>query len=378
MTLRRMLERSAGPMASIAFHVLIVFALITFMAFKPKVEEQNIEAMVGEDVTLTLDKTPVTPVDVPRNDDVTQPTDAPSLDVEAPAVETPTASEGVETVDLSPLAPIGMAIELGRDQQTLSSLKKDYGERAAENGLYGSYFNRIDFTGETFTRIDATLNKQWELASPWPGKVRPECFSVLWTGRIVPKKSGQYTLYLQSDDGARLWINGKLVLDQYVERERAVDRVELEMLAGISYDIKYAFCDVFQHAISQLEWSAEASGIPRELIPTDCLWADGASTAEVIKWNETRDTSGKPSYANRSRMKNPAEIRGYPLSQLVNYNQLNEEELKRLQLPDLIPEYQRLAKNGKLPTIMASTDAEVTPEVEKPTTAGDDIKVEIL
>lgn len=38
-------------------------------------------------------------------------------------------------------------------------------------------------------------------------------FSVRWAGHVLPRYSETYTFYVAKDDGARLWVNGQLIID---------------------------------------------------------------------------------------------------------------------------------------------------------------------
>ncbi len=40
-------------------------------------------------------------------------------------------------------------------------------------------------------------------------------FSVRWTGTVTAPKTDEYTVWIRSDDGVRLWLNGKLVIDDW-------------------------------------------------------------------------------------------------------------------------------------------------------------------
>ena len=352
---RSYLSRTGGPLVSILLHIAVIYALFQVVAFRSKPPEPLIQEVTWEAPTdIVLDEwLPETPPEEARN--LTEPSPETPLSPEALqqlAEEAVEVTPG-ELVDLPAALPNMSPLKvwkLGADAGSQQALVAAYGDRAQRNGLLGSYFNRIDFTGPTVMRIDETLNKQWELESPWPEQVRADLFSVIWTGRIVPKRSGRYTLYLQSDDGARLWIRGQLVLDQYKERQRQEDTVEVDMLAGVSYDIKYAFCEVFAHAISRLEWSCAESSVERQLIPKDCLWADGASTRELLAWNEV---TGLGNYPNRARMRNPAQVDEVAYSQVVDYTRLSAESLARLQLPELIPDFRRYQQTGKAPKEVA-------------------------
>lgn len=348
---RRYLSRTGGPLASLLLHVAAIYALLHVVAFRAKPPELTLQDVTWEAPSeLVLDE--ILPPEAPP--ETTGLTDPAPVEPLAPEALQQLAEQAAEVtvddpVDLPTALPNFSPLKvwaLGADAGSQKVLQARYGERAQRNGLLGSYFNRIDFTGPTVMRIDETLNKQWELASPWPEQVGADLFSVIWTGRIVPRRSGHYTLYLQSDDGARLWINGRLVLNQYTEHARRVDTVELDLLSGVSYDLKYAFCEVYGHAISQLEWSSADAEIPRQLVPTDCLWSDGASTRELLAWNEV---TGLGNYPNRERQRNPALMDEVPYSHLVDHTRLSEEALTRLKLVDLIPDFRRFQQTGKAP-----------------------------
>lgn len=383
--LRMAWARAGGPLLSLLFHAAVVLALISFVApGSSMVTPAQVEVAVVDAAEIDLDELiQKTELDEPLMDDIRTP-DLASPEMSAAleaALEMPAEAAGAVDQPADSLLSLDLASplimkNLGADAGSRAALTASYGQRALQHGLFGSYFDNVDFTGTTATRIDETLNKLWEEASPWPGRVPRDCFSVIWTGRIVPKRSGTYTFYLQSDDGARLWINGEVVLDQFNEHSRQTDTVQVKMLAGLSYDIKYAFCDVFIHAISQLEWSSVDAGVKRQLVPTDCLWADGASTRELLRWNERAENGGP--YVNRTKMRNPAMLEGVAFSHIVGHSDLTEEGLARIGLKKLAPEFRRFKEDGTPPASLAlpSGRDERTSVVEA-SASEDDIKIEV-
>ena len=61
-------------------------------------------------------------------------------------------------------------------------------------GLLGEYFVGTERKGAPkLVRVDATVNFHWELAAPAPG-LPEDGFSVRWTGKLTPPKSGLYVL----------------------------------------------------------------------------------------------------------------------------------------------------------------------------------------
>jgi len=374
-------KRVVGPFLSVVLHIGAVVVLLHTLGFasKPKPEEMSIIYNNSED--LVLDD--VVPIEPPEFKSEMNPNPDP-ISTQDLADMTPPDDVEVSVIDdsvdmLNNLSPLQM-LGVGADLKSQGKLTSRYGDRALRNGLLGSYFNRIDFTGETFMRIDETLNHQWELESAWPDKVRDDLFSIIWTGRIVPPRTGEYTFYLMSDDGARLWIDGQLMLDQFVERSRQVDEVKVRLLVGKSYDIKYAFCDVFRHAVSRLEWSCEEAGIPRQLIPTEHLWADGASTRQMMVWNEEAKAGAGAKYPHRTEMRNPAMVEGRPFSHIVGYQSLDNEGLARLQLEGISGDVSAFQKNGRIPTaaLLPALPAHLEQERSEPVRADETVTISIM
>ena len=66
------------------------------------------------------------------------------------------------------------------------------------------------------TRVDPQINFNWSNGNtPGTGGLGAVNYSVRWTGQIQPTYSENYTFYLNSDDGSRLYINGQLIIDDY-------------------------------------------------------------------------------------------------------------------------------------------------------------------
>ena len=66
-------------------------------------------------------------------------------------------------------------------------------------GLRGTYYDDVDLASEAFTRIDPTVDFDWDHESPDPS-VDKDTFSVRWRGSVIPRFSETYTFHLVSDD----------------------------------------------------------------------------------------------------------------------------------------------------------------------------------
>lgn len=81
-------------------------------------------------------------------------------------------------------------------------------------GWKGEYFNNRDLSGSpVLVRDDQAVSFDWGTGSPvsW---IASDNFSVRWT-RQLTFSPGYYRLYVQSDDGARVWLNNGLVIDKW-------------------------------------------------------------------------------------------------------------------------------------------------------------------
>lgn len=121
-------------------------------------------------------------------------------------------------------------------------------------GLLGEYFPNRDFSGAPkMTRVDPMVNFHWELGAPAPG-FPVENFSARWTGKLTPSKSGLYLLAIRSDDGARLFVDGKLAIDNWGEHPPTLKTVQLDLVAGKSYDLRLDYYEYIIGASVELLW----------------------------------------------------------------------------------------------------------------------------
>ena len=84
-------------------------------------------------------------------------------------------------------------------------------------GLRGQYFADNAYTGGTYNRVDATVNFPSDWGTSMPSGIGSDTYRVIWHGYVLPQYSGTWTFYESSDDGGRLWVNGSLIIDQFVD-----------------------------------------------------------------------------------------------------------------------------------------------------------------
>ena len=125
-----------------------------------------------------------------------------------------------------------------------------------QKGLKGNYFSNSDLKGNpAFEKQDEQLNFKWTLYSPDPEKLQPDNYSVRWTGKLEAPNSGKYQLGLRGNDGFRLYVNGKLLIDNWEKLTYSTKTVDVDFLKGQKSDIVVEFHENRGEANIELIWN---------------------------------------------------------------------------------------------------------------------------
>jgi beta-glucosidase len=125
---------------------------------------------------------------------------------------------------------------------------------AGTTGLSGEYFDNDQFKGPPkFTQVDADINFHWNLGSP--ARLPVDHFAVVWQGQIVAPESGRYLIGLRSDDGSRLAVNGKRIIDNWGGHPPTLKTGEVELKAGVPQDIRIEYYESIIGASVELLWA---------------------------------------------------------------------------------------------------------------------------
>ena len=123
------------------------------------------------------------------------------------------------------------------------------------DGIKAEYFNNADLQGTPRTRIEEEI--YYDPANQPPDPFRSYApMSARWTGDLCPTVSGEYLFTLRTDDGCRMWIDGKQVIDAWVSRPAADDRAVVNLEAGKRYHIVIEYFDGGGEAFARLFWRA--------------------------------------------------------------------------------------------------------------------------
>jgi hypothetical protein len=132
------------------------------------------------------------------------------------------------------------------------------------SGLSGAYFDNRDFTNLAFTRTDPVVDFDWRTGTPDP-RLGPDTFSVRWTGTVTPATSETYTFYTRADDGVRLWVNDRLLIDNWVDQSATERSATITLTAGQPYPLRLEYYENGVDATMRLSWSSPS--VPKQVIP---------------------------------------------------------------------------------------------------------------
>lgn len=138
------------------------------------------------------------------------------------------------------------------------------------NGLRGEYFNNMNLDGSAaLTRTDSKLDYNWRAATA-DARVNADRFSVRWTGKMKPQYSETYTFTTISDDGIRVWVDGKLIIDSWFKQSWTERKGSITLQAGKMVDLKVEYYDEYGDAMARLMWESQHEA--KAVIPGNALF----------------------------------------------------------------------------------------------------------
>ncbi len=123
-------------------------------------------------------------------------------------------------------------------------------------GLRGEYFenNRLDGS-PSITRTDARVDFGWTVNSPGRG-IPFDWYSVRWTGRLTVPADGVRRIGVEANDGYRLYLDGKLLIDDWEKRSYGSRLARVALKPGSSHDVRLEYFESTGNARVKLVWDA--------------------------------------------------------------------------------------------------------------------------
>jgi WD40 repeat protein len=148
---------------------------------------------------------------------------------------------------------------------------------AGPNGLKAELFTDMYLQRCVKVRYDPQVLFDWKDRAPDP-LLPKEFFSGRWTGWLKAPRAGRYTLRLETNAGARLWLDGILRMDLW-KAEVPQYQVEVDLSAG-PHALRVEYFQVQSPAYLRLLW-APAGGSSPEPVPAWALFHDRATAEKV-------------------------------------------------------------------------------------------------
>ena len=143
------------------------------------------------------------------------------------------------------------------------------------DGLTGSYYDNQQLSGTPVTnRVDARISFDWGMHAPISG-VQSDHFSVAWSGEVQAQFTEPYTFTMESDDGARVWLNERLIIDQW-EDSPHTSSATVNLTAGEHYLLHVEYYDYYSFAHALLKWSSPST--PKRYVPRSQLYSEVTDT----------------------------------------------------------------------------------------------------
>jgi hypothetical protein len=119
-------------------------------------------------------------------------------------------------------------------------------------GWLGNYYDRPEPSGMPyFQRGDAEIKFDWGTGAPrWD--LPTDNFSVRWTRRVSLAETGLYRFHTVSDDGVRLWVDGKLLVDVWSDGRWTQD-TSVSLTAG-EHDLQVDYYEHLGGARIEVSW----------------------------------------------------------------------------------------------------------------------------
>jgi len=145
----------------------------------------------------------------------------------------------------------------------------------AQTGLLGTYYSGVAFNTLVRTRNDPQIDFNWTDMAPTPFLPSTN-YSVRWTGIVTPEFSETYTFYTFFDDGARLWVNGVQLVNNFAVGPPRENSGTIALTAGQAYSITVEYFQQTEAARIALSWSSSSQ--PKQIVPQSRL-APGVSSS---------------------------------------------------------------------------------------------------
>ncbi|NLH43775.1 MAG: hypothetical protein GX448_18200 [Planctomycetes bacterium] len=135
-------------------------------------------------------------------------------------------------------------------------------------GVQARYFKGVDLAGDPIlTAKENSIDHNWGSGEVAGGL--KDSVSARWTADLEAPLTETVELITTTDDGVRLWLNGRRVINVWTAHSSADEVARVDLVAGQFYRIKMEWFENSGNAVAQLSWRSPS--IARQIIPAGIL-----------------------------------------------------------------------------------------------------------
>lgn len=116
------------------------------------------------------------------------------------------------------------------------------------------YYDNLDLSGTpALVRSENNIDFRWGTGSPAPNLIAPDTFSARWEGTL-DLAPGRYRFAVTADDGVRLYLNDRLVIDQWHEQSATTYTADIEVGAA-PLDVRMDYFENLDRATARFSYA---------------------------------------------------------------------------------------------------------------------------
>jgi len=157
-----------------------------------------------------------------------------------------------------------------------------------QQGILVEYYSNMQLSGEPAAKgVTQHINFDWKDGSP--ENLPKDYFSIRFTGRIRPEKTGQYFFAACSDDGIRVFLDGELIIQDWSDHSARTRSAKRQLEGGRVYEIKLEYYENWGNAVARFGWGF----VPDPKNSPACQIAAKADVAIVcVGFNAAEESEG--------------------------------------------------------------------------------------
>jgi|GEM_PF-3801470 len=124
----------------------------------------------------------------------------------------------------------------------------------SQDQYLAEYFDNVTLSGEpVLTRCETTISHTWDAGdSPGTG-VGDDQFSVRWTGNF-DFDAGEYTFFMLTDDGMRVWLDDDLIFDRWFNQEPFPEHQVKRTIGEGNHTIRIEYFEDLYSGVAQFRY----------------------------------------------------------------------------------------------------------------------------